>query len=215
MAVADPARGKPGPVLLDRLLGLETEYAIRYTAQGTEPRPDHQLVHDALSAAIATLVPSSAGQRRSHGQRFVANGGAFYYEFVPSAPAGGVIEASTPECRGPSQLLLYQKAQERLLLMALPLAEQSLARHGYPGALGISISEDMAGDMAKIREEIGRRIDEHAERLGLIVRPLINMCVLSPPLIITRSQIDEIVEILRKSILLAMDDVRREGLWQG
>ncbi|MCA8959602.1 MAG: DUF3798 domain-containing protein [Planctomycetes bacterium] len=36
--------------------------------------------------------------------------------------------------------------------------------HGYPGALGISISEDMAGDMAKIREEIGRRIDERGFR---------------------------------------------------
>jgi adenosylmethionine-8-amino-7-oxononanoate aminotransferase len=67
----------------------------------------------------------------------------------------------------------------------------------------------------KLDKAIGRRIDEHAERLGLIVRPLYSMCVLSPPLVITRSQVDELVEILRKSILLAMDDVRREGLWRG
>jgi len=33
--------------------------------------------------------------------------------------------------------------------------------HGYPGALGISISEEIAGDMAKIREQIKEKIDEH------------------------------------------------------
>ena len=32
--------------------------------------------------------------------------------------------------------------------------------HGYPGALGITISEDVAGDMAKIREQIGAKITE-------------------------------------------------------
>jgi len=61
--------------------------------------------------------------------------------------------------------------------------------------------------------EIGNRIDAHCQSLGLIVRPLINMCVMSPPLIITRTQIDELVSILRQGIERAMDDVRREGLW--
>jgi Protein of unknown function (DUF3798) len=32
--------------------------------------------------------------------------------------------------------------------------------HGYPGALGISISAEVAGDMAKIREQIGAKIAE-------------------------------------------------------
>jgi hypothetical protein len=32
--------------------------------------------------------------------------------------------------------------------------------HGYPGALGITISEDIAGDMAKIREQIGVKVAE-------------------------------------------------------
>jgi hypothetical protein len=35
--------------------------------------------------------------------------------------------------------------------------------HGYPGALGISISEEMAGDMAKIREQIGVKIAEKGQ----------------------------------------------------
>ena len=41
------------------------------------------------------------------------------------------------------------------------------------------------------------------------------MCVLSPPLIITKAQIDDLVGILRRGIENAMLDLRREGLWSG
>jgi adenosylmethionine-8-amino-7-oxononanoate aminotransferase len=64
-------------------------------------------------------------------------------------------------------------------------------------------------------KEVGRRIDRHCQELGLLVRPLINMCVMSPPLIITRDQIDEMVTILREGISRTMDDLRREKLWDG
>ena len=62
--------------------------------------------------------------------------------------------------------------------------------------------------------EIGNRIDAHCQRLGLLVRPLYHMCVMSPPLIITRAQIDDMVSILRKGILLATEDLRKEGFWE-
>jgi len=55
--------------------------------------------------------------------------------------------------------------------------------------------------------EIGNLIDKHCQALGLIVRPIINMCVMSPPLTITREQIDEMVSILRQGILLAMEEI--------
>lgn len=63
--------------------------------------------------------------------------------------------------------------------------------------------------------EVGKRIDRHAQELGLLVRPLINMCVMSPPLVITRDQVDQMAGILEKSIRLTMDDLVREGLWKG
>jgi adenosylmethionine-8-amino-7-oxononanoate aminotransferase len=62
---------------------------------------------------------------------------------------------------------------------------------------------------------VGARIDAHCHELGLLVRPLINMCVMSPPLTITREQIDDMVAILREGISRTMEDLRREGLWQG
>ena len=64
-------------------------------------------------------------------------------------------------------------------------------------------SHDLAMDY-----EIGKLIDRHCQALGLIVRPIINMCVMSPPLTITREQIDEMVSILRQGIMLAMEEVK-------
>ena len=66
----------------------------------------------------------------------------------------------------------------------------------------------------KLDYEIGKRIDQHCQSLGLLVRPIINMCVMSPPLIISRAQIDEMVSILRQGIERATNDVEQEGLWQ-
>jgi adenosylmethionine-8-amino-7-oxononanoate aminotransferase len=63
--------------------------------------------------------------------------------------------------------------------------------------------------------EIGARIDRHCQALGLLVRPAISMCVMSPPLIITKAQIDELVTALRTGIERAMEEVRSEGLWDG
>jgi len=60
---------------------------------------------------------------------------------------------------------------------------------------------------------IGNRIADHCQKRGLIVRPLAHLNVLSPPLILTKEQIDTMVAILRESIIAAMDDLVREGLW--
>jgi adenosylmethionine-8-amino-7-oxononanoate aminotransferase len=59
---------------------------------------------------------------------------------------------------------------------------------------------------------IGKRISDHCEKLGLIVRPLGALNVISPPLILTEAQVDELVGLLRKGIEAAMHDLRKEGL---
>ncbi len=70
-------------------------------------------------------------------------------------------------------------------------------------------------DPLELDRNVGQRIDAHCHELGLLVRPLINMCVMSPPLTITREQIDDMVGILREGISRTMDDLRKEGVWQG
>ncbi|MET2829873.1 aminotransferase [Mesorhizobium shangrilense] len=56
-------------------------------------------------------------------------------------------------------------------------------------------------------KRIGARIDIHCAELGLIVRPLGNMCVMSPALIITREQIDDMIGILRQGIERAAAEI--------
>ncbi len=63
--------------------------------------------------------------------------------------------------------------------------------------------------------DLGSRIDRHCQDLGLLVRPIYNMCVMSPPLIITCKEVDELVGILRNGIVRTQDDLRSEGLWAG
>ena len=53
----------------------------------------------------------------------------------------------------------------------------------------------------KIDTEFGKMMDEACEKRGLLVRPIINMCVFSPPLIITQSEIDDMFDILEDAIV--------------
>ncbi len=59
---------------------------------------------------------------------------------------------------------------------------------------------------------IGKRISDHCEKRGLIVRPIGHLNVISPPLTLTRDEIDELVEILGASIEATADDLVREGI---
>ena len=62
---------------------------------------------------------------------------------------------------------------------------------------------------------VGNRIAAHAQKRGLIVRPIAHLNVLSPPLTMTKRQVDELVGVLRESIIETMGDLRREGIWSG
>ena len=67
--------------------------------------------------------------------------------------------------------------------------------------------EGKAEDLEAERQ-LGQMIDDACEDLGLVVRPLINMAVFSPPLIITHAQVDDLFDILEE----ALTRVEREVL---
>ena len=54
---------------------------------------------------------------------------------------------------------------------------------------------------------LGQMIDDACEDLGLVVRPLINMAVFSPPLIITHAQVDDLFDILEEALTRVERDV--------
>lgn len=68
-------------------------------------------------------------------------------------------------------------------------------------------------DTLELDKVVGAQIDLRCQEMGLIVRPIINMCVFSPPLIISSDQINEMFDILHKSIRIATDDLAAQGLW--
>jgi Pup amidohydrolase len=168
--------------VLDRLVGLETEYAIRWSPQGGGAHPGNDVIYGAIADAVRRFVtthPSERGEDAIRAQMFTQNGGALNYEVYPHALRGGLLEASTPECRGPSQLLLYQKAQEALLLEALPIAQEKLHAAGFCGELGLlkncrDAENHVYGAQENYEVEIARGPILWLYRLGLaLLAPLI------------------------------------------
>lgn len=60
-----------------------------------------------------------------------------------------------------------------------------------------------------------KRISNACEEMGLLVRPIGHLNVMSPPLTITETQVDFIAETLEKAIARVTDDLVREGFHIG
>jgi len=59
--------------------------------------------------------------------------------------------------------------------------------------------------------DIGKQISNHADAKGLIVRPIVHLNVMSPPLTLTKADIDFIVDTLRASIDETLIDLKTQG----
>ena len=59
---------------------------------------------------------------------------------------------------------------------------------------------------------IGSRIAKKCQEFGLIVRPVGNSIVISPPLILKRNQIDDLVIALRKGIEGVVNELKKQGV---
>jgi adenosylmethionine-8-amino-7-oxononanoate aminotransferase len=69
------------------------------------------------------------------------------------------------------------------------------------GLLGcIEGRPDNSGTGLEAERRLGTLLDEACEKRGLLVRPLINMAVFSPPLVITLAEIDEMFDILEEAL---------------
>ena len=88
--------------------------------------------------------------------------------------------------------------QERLqALRKFPIVGDVRGR----GLLGcIEGRPETDGTNLDAQRKLGALLDEACEEMGLLVRPLINMAVFSPSLIITKPEIDEMFDILEKAL---------------
>lgn len=151
--------------MFSRLMGLETEYAIRFTpSQGFKRRPNHTFIFFAMKEAISQVVKTCDGEGLIATQKksfFVQNGGAFCYEHLPYAIDDGLLEGQTPECCTPLQLVRYQQAQDFLIAKAVPVAEEILRHQGYYGTLAFlknckDVKQNIYGAQENYEAQIAR-----------------------------------------------------------
>ncbi|QGX97573.1 aminotransferase [Roseovarius faecimaris] len=98
---------------------------------------------------------------------------------------------------------------ERLHALAeLPLVGDARGE-GLMGCVECHVKAE--GDQLSMDHEVGGMIDAHCAKMGLLLRPLINMCVFSPPLVIEEAQINQMFDILGEGIRRTTDDLVRQG----
>lgn len=105
------------PGIFERLIGLETEYALAISRAQIERGANKYRIFRELVAQVQRRVPTVEAHHQKEGV-FHAAGGAIWFETGHPAENCGLIEGATPECRSPRQLLAWQRAQDELLSTA-------------------------------------------------------------------------------------------------
>lgn len=75
------------------------------------------------------------------------------------------------------------------------------------------VKDKRSGETFPEELDIGKQVSNEADELGLIIRPIVNLNIMSPPLILTREECDFIVATLRESIIRAGDKLKATGVW--
>ncbi len=105
-----------------RILGLENEYGLIFSPNGRIYLPMEKVLGYIFEGLIPNSWPSNA---------FLVNGARFYQD------TGCHPEYSTPECDSILDLVIHDKAGERLLEACLPAAEERLREEGLSGEIYI------------------------------------------------------------------------------
>jgi proteasome accessory factor A len=105
-----------------RIFGLENEYGLIFSPNGRIYLPIEKVLGYIFEGLIPNSWPSNA---------FLVNGARFYQD------TGCHPEYSTPECDNIMDLVVHDKAGERLLEACLPAAEERLREEGLSGEIYI------------------------------------------------------------------------------
>ena len=111
--------------ILDRLVGLETEYTFRFRpAERRAASPPHTQLYHALSLYLRKQVLTAPARLFKQGV-FLANGGAVWFELDRPSTGSGSLRSATPECRGPLEVVRYQRAMDQLVSQSARLTEMN------------------------------------------------------------------------------------------
>ena len=105
-----------------RIYGLENEFGISFTANGRRSLPSEKVVRYLFEKLITTEGFLNV---------FLENGARFYLD------TGCHPEYATPECASPQDVVVYDKAGDRILENLLQHAQNKVREEGFPGELAI------------------------------------------------------------------------------
>jgi len=106
----------------NRIFGLENEYGLIFSPTGKVYLPMEKILGYIFEGLIPNSWPSNA---------FLCNGARFYQD------TGCHPEYATPECDSVFDLVVHDKAGERILESCLPIAERRLKEEGLSGTISI------------------------------------------------------------------------------
>ena len=107
---------------MKRIFGLECEYGLTFSPNGRVYLPIEKILGYIFEGLIPNSWPSNA---------FLTNGARFYQD------TGCHPEYATPECDDIFDLVVHEKAGERILESCLPAAEDRLREEGLSGDIFI------------------------------------------------------------------------------
>ncbi len=105
-----------------RIFGIETEFGIIFTPDGRKTLPVEKAIRFLFEKLITTEHFLNV---------FLENGARFYQD------TGCHPEYATPECISPRQLIVYDKAGERILEELQGYAEEKIEEERIPGKISI------------------------------------------------------------------------------
>jgi putrescine---pyruvate transaminase len=102
---------------------------------------------------------------------------------------------------------LQEKAKD---LLDIPIVGDVRGSHFM---LGVElVSDKLSKQSFEPSVEVTNRVFKHCLDRGVVVRPVGNVIVLSPPLILSKEECDTIIDVLGDSIKETADDLEEEGL---
>jgi len=116
-----------------RLMGLETEYALRISANSDDSVSalSHRDAYESICRSLCSRLPAAEADPVEGAKLgwFLGTGGAVWFESLMPTSDVGLVEGATPECRRVRDLVACQRAQDRLLSEAAQQSGVSLIKN--------------------------------------------------------------------------------------
>ena len=240
--IAEPIMGAGGVIVAppgyhQRILAVCRKYEVLYIADEVVTgfgRLGHFFASEDVFGMVPDLITSAKGLSSAYAPLSATILSDEFYDVISVPQAEGALlthgftYSGHPVCCAAGLKNIEIMEREDIcghVREVGPYLEQQLATLGDLDIVGdvrgshfMMCVENVADRQTKAllpaEAKVGDRIANAAQKRGILVRPIAHLNVLSPPLILTREQIDRLVSVLRESIVEVMDDLRREGAWQ-